>query len=164
MLQTPHFQQNTASYKLEADSRWVLFDGARLNDVPPWSKKRGRSTPYSPARQRAVPRTEMLWRISPGLHQKANRGHDIKRKTWVNARTGWSARRVKCDADQSFRSHMRVPSCVRVRCQASCVLLLDLSPGALDLKLRAEDAQNRAKPAAQHTTFIYVTPSTTRQR
>ena len=136
------------------DSGDVLFDGKRINDLPPY--ERNVNTVFQKyalfphlnvyeniafgLRQARVPRDEIKRRVKEMLEMVSLKGFETKN---VNYLSGGQQQRV---------------AIARALVNQPRVLLLDEPLGALDLKLR-KDMQNELKKIQKATgiTFIYVT-------
>ena len=136
------------------DTGDVLFDGARINDLPPY--ERNVNTVFQKyalfphlnvyeniafgLRQARVPKEEIRERVTEMLEMVSLRGFERKN---VNLLSGGQQQRV---------------AIARALINKPRVLLLDEPLGALDLKLR-KDMQNELKKIQKATgiTFIYVT-------
>ena len=133
----------------QPDSGDVLFEGRRLNDVPPY--RREINTVFQ--RYALFPHLNVAENIAFGLHIKKMNPAEIKLKTRemlsLVGLSGFEARDV---TSLSGGQQQRVAIC------EPRVLLLDEPLGALDLKLR-KDMQIELKRIQQRTgiTFIYVT-------
>ena len=138
----------------QPDSGDVLFEGRRLNDVPPY--RREINTVFQ--RYALFPHLNVAENIAFGLHIKKMNPAEIKLKTRemlsLVGLSGFEARDV---TSLSGGQQQRVAIARALVCVPR-VLLLDEPLGALDLKLR-KDMQIELKRIQQRTgiTFIYVT-------
>ena len=138
----------------QPDSGDVLFEGRRLNDVPPY--RREINTVFQ--RYALFPHLNVAENIAFGLHIKKMNPAEIKLKTRemlsLVGLSGFEARDV---TSLSGGQQQRVAIARALVCEPR-VLLLDEPLGALDLKLR-KDMQIELKRIQQRTgiTFIYVT-------
>ena len=138
----------------QPDSGDVLFDGRRLNDVPPY--RREINTVFQ--RYALFPHLNVAENIAFGLHIKKMNPAEIKLKTRemlsLVGLSGFEARDV---TSLSGGQQQRVAIARALVCEPR-VLLLDEPLGALDLKLR-KDMQIELTRIQQRTgiTFIYVT-------
>ena len=138
----------------QPDSGDVLFEGRRLNDVPPY--RREINTVFQ--RYALFPHLSVAENIAFGLHIKKMKPAEIKLKTRemlsLVGLSGFEARDV---TSLSGGQQQRVAIARALVCEPR-VLLLDEPLGALDLKLR-KDMQIELKRIQQRTgiTFIYVT-------
>ena len=140
----------------QPDSGDVLFDGRRLNDVPPY--RREINTVFQ--RYALFPHLNVAENIAFGLHIKKMNPSEIKLKTRemlsLVGLSGFEARDV---TSLSGGQQQRVAIARALVCEPR-VLLLDKNAyeAALDLKLR-KDMQIELKRIQQRTgiTFIYVT-------
>ena len=138
----------------QPDSGDVLFEGRRLNDVPPY--RREINTVFQ--RYALFPHLNVAENIAFGLHIKKMNPAEIKLKTpemlSLVGLSGFEARDV---TSLSGGQQQRVAIARALVCEPR-VLLLDEPLGALDLKLR-KDMQIELKRIQQRTgiTFIYVT-------
>ena len=138
----------------QPDSGDVLFEGRRLNDVPPY--RREINTVFQ--RYALFPHLNLAEYIAFGLHIKKMNPAEIKLKTRemlsLVGLSGFEARDV---TSLSGGQQQRVAIARALVCEPR-VLLLDEPLGALDLKLR-KDMQIELKRIQQRTgiTFIYVT-------
>lgn len=138
----------------QPDSGDVLFEGRRLNDVPPY--RREINTVFQ--RYALFPHLNVAENIAFGLHIKKMNPAEIKLKTRemlsLVGLSGFEARDV---TSLSGGQQQRVAIARALVCELR-VLLLDEPLGALDLKLR-KDMQIELKRIQQRTgiTFIYVT-------
>ena len=138
----------------QPDSGDVLFEGRRLNDVPPY--RREINTVFQ--RYALFPHLDVAENIAFGLHIKKMNPAEIKLKTRemlsLVGLSGFEARDV---TSLSGGQQQRVAIARALVCEPR-VLLLDEPLGALDLKLR-KDMQIELKRIQQRTgiTFIYVT-------
>ena len=138
----------------QPDSGDVLFEGRRLNDVPP--SRREINTVFQ--RYALFPHLNVAENIAFGLHIKKMNPAEIKLKTRemlsLVGLSGFEARDV---TSLSGGQQQRVAIARALVCEPR-VLLLDEPLGALDLKLR-KDMQIELKRIQQRTgiTFIYVT-------
>ena len=138
----------------QPDSGDVLFEGRRLNDVPPY--RREINTDFQ--RYALFPHLNVAENIAFGLHIKKMNPAEIKLKTRemlsLVGLSGFEARDV---TSLSGGQQQRVAIARALVCEPR-VLLLDEPLGALDLKLR-KDMQIELKRIQQRTgiTFIYVT-------
>ena len=138
----------------QPDSGDVLFEGRRLNDVPPY--RREINTVFQ--RYALFPHQNVAENIAFGLHIKKMNPAEIKLKTRemlsLVGLSGFEARDV---TSLSGGQQQRVAIARALVCEPR-VLLLDEPLGALDLKLR-KDMQIELKRIQQRTgiTFIYVT-------
>ena len=138
----------------QPDSGDVLFEGRRLNDVPPY--RREINTVFQ--RYALFPPLNVAENIAFGLHIKKMNPAEIKLKTRemlsLVGLSGFEARDV---TSLSGGQQQRVAIARALVCEPR-VLLLDEPLGALDLKLR-KDMQIELKRIQQRTgiTFIYVT-------
>ncbi len=137
----------------QPDSGDVLFEGRRLNDVPPY--RREINTVFQ--RYALFPHLNVAENIAFGLHIKKMNPAEIKLKTRemlsLVGLSGFEARDV---TSLSGGQQQRVAIARALVCEPR-VLLLDEPLGALDLKLR-KDMQIELKRIQQRTgiTFIYV--------
>ena len=138
----------------QPDSGDVLFEGRRLNDVPPY--RREINTVFQ--RYALFPHLNVAENIAFGLHIKKMNPAEIKLKTRemlsLVGLSGFEARDV---TSLSGGQQQRVAIARALVCEPR-VLLLDEPRGALDRKLR-KDMQIELKRIQQRTgiTFIYVT-------
>ena len=138
----------------QPDSGDVLFEGRRLNDVPPY--RREINTVFQ--RYALFPHLNVAENIAFGLHIKKMNPAEIKLKTRemlsLVGLSGFEARDV---TSLSGGQQQRVAIARALVCEPR-VLLHDEPLGALDLKLR-KDMQIELKRIQQRTgiTFIYVT-------
>ena len=138
----------------QPDSGDVLFEGRRLNDVPPY--RREINTVFQ--RYALFPHLNVAENIAFGLHIKKMNPTEIKLKPRemlsLVGLSGFEARDV---TSLSGGQQQRVAIARALVCEPR-VLLLDEPLGALDLKLR-KDMQIELKRIQQRTgiTFIYVT-------
>ena len=138
----------------QPDSGDVLFEGRRLNDVPPY--RREINTVFQ--RYALFPHLNVAENIAFGLHIKKMNPAEIKLKTRemlsLVGLSGFEARDV---TSLSGGQQQRVAIARALVCEPR-VLLLDEPLGALDLKLR-KDMQIELTRIQQRTgiTFIYVT-------
>ena len=138
----------------QPDSGDGLFEGRRLNDVPPY--RREINTVFQ--RYALFPHLNVAENIAFGLHIKKMNPAEIKLKTRemlsLVGLSGFEARDV---TSLSGGQQQRVAIARALVCEPR-VLLLDEPLGALDLKLR-KDMQIELKRIQQRTgiTFIYVT-------
>ena len=138
----------------QPDSGDVLFEGRRLNDVPPYRHEI--NTVFQ--RYALFPHLNVAENIAFGLHIKKMNPAEIKLKTRemlsLVGLSGFEARDV---TSLSGGQQQRVAIARALVCEPR-VLLLDEPLGALDLKLR-KDMQIELKRIQQRTgiTFIYVT-------
>ena len=138
----------------QPDSGDVLFEGRRLNDVPPY--RREINTVFQ--RYALFPHLNVAENIAFGLHITKMNPAEIKLKTRemlsLVGLSGFEARDV---TSLSGGQQQRVAIARALVCEPR-VLLLDEPLGALDLKLR-KDMQIELKRIQQRTgiTFIYVT-------
>ena len=138
----------------QPDSGDVLFEGRRLNDVPPY--RREINTVFQ--RYALFPHLNVAENIAFGLHIKKMNPAEIKLKTRemlsLVGLSGFEARDV---TSLSGGQQQRVAIARALVCEPR-VLLLDEPLGALDLKLR-KDMQIELKRIQQRTgiTLIYVT-------
>ena len=138
----------------QPDSGDVLFEGRRLNDVPPYPREI--NTVFQ--RYALFPHLNVAENIAFGLHIKKMNPAEIKLKTRemlsLVGLSGFEARDV---TSLSGGQQQRVAIARALVCEPR-VLLLDEPLGALDLKLR-KDMQIELKRIQQRTgiTFIYVT-------
>ena len=136
------------------DSGDVLFDGKRINDIPPY--KREINTIFQ--KYALFPHLDVYENVAFGLRIKKLPESEIKATvtemlSLVNLK-GFGSRNVESlSGGQQQRVAIARALAVRPR-----VLLLDEPLGALDLKLR-KDMQNELKGIQQRLgiTFIYVT-------
>ena len=138
----------------QPDSGDVLFDGRRLNDVPPY--RREINTVFQ--RYALFPHLNVAENIAFGLHIKKMNAAEIKRKTReMLSLVGLSGFETRDVTSLSGGQQQRVAIARALVCEPR-VLLLDEPLGALDLKLR-KDMQIELKRIQQRTgiTFIYVT-------
>ena len=138
----------------QPDSGDVLFDGRRLNDVPPY--RREINTVFQ--RYALFPHLNVAENIAFGLHIKKMSPSEIKRKTReMLSLVGLSGFETRDVTSLSGGQQQRVAIARALVCEPR-VLLLDEPLGALDLKLR-KDMQIELKRIQQRTgiTFIYVT-------
>lgn len=137
-----------------ADSGDVLFDGVRINDVPPY--KREVNTVFQ--RYALFPHLNVAENIAFGLRIKKTDEKTIQRKTAEMLElVGLRGYENRNTTSLSGGQQQRV-AIARALVGAPRVLLLDEPLGALDLKLR-KDMQIELKRIQQSTgiTFIYVT-------
>ena len=138
----------------QPDSGDVLFEGRRLNDVPPY--RREINTVFQ--RYALFPHLNVAENIAFGLHIKKMNPAEIKLKTRemlsLVGLSGFEARDV---TSLSGGQQQRV-AIARAIVNRPQVLLLDEPLGALDLKLR-KDMQIELKRIQQQVgiTFVYVT-------
>ena len=138
----------------QPDSGDVLFEGRRLNDVPPY--RREINTVFQ--RYALFPHLNVAENIAFGLHIKKMNPAEIKLKTRemlsLVGLSGFEARDV---TSLSGGQQQRVAIARALVCEPR-VLLLDEPLGALDLKLRKE-MQQELKYIQQEVgiTFIFVT-------
>ena len=138
----------------QPDSGDVLFEGRRLNDVPPY--RREINTVFQ--RYALFPHLNVAENIAFGLHIKKMNPAEIKLKTRemlsLVGLSGFEARDV---TSLSGGQQQRVAIARALVCEPR-VLLLDEPLGALDLKLR-KDMQIELKRIQQQLeiTFVYVT-------
>ena len=138
----------------QPDSGDVLFEGRRLNDVPPY--RREINTVFQ--RYALFPHLHVAENIACGLHIKKMNPAEIKLKTRemlsLVGLSGFEARDV---TSLSGGQQQRVAIARALVCEPR-VLLLDEPLGALDLKLRKE-MQQELKYIQQEVgiTFIFVT-------
>ena len=138
----------------QPDSGDVLFEGRRLNVVPPYPREI--NTVFQ--RYALFPHLNVAENIAFGLHIKKMNPAEIKLKTRemlsLVGLSGFEARDV---TSLSGGQQQRVAIARALVCEPR-VLLLDEPLGALDLKLR-KDMQIELKRIQQRTgiTFIYVT-------
>ena len=138
----------------QPDSGDVLFEGRRLNDVPPY--RREINTVFQ--RYALFPHLNVAENIAFGLHIKKMKPAEIKLKTRemlsLVGLSGFEARDV---TSLSGGQQQRVAIARALVCEPR-VLLLDEPLGALDLKLRKE-MQQELKYIQQEVgiTFIFVT-------
>ena len=138
----------------QPDSGDVLFEGRRLNDVPPY--RREINTVFQ--RYALFPHLNVAENIAFGLHIKKMNPAEIKLKTRemlsLVGLSGFEARDV---TSLSGGQQQRVAIARALVCEPR-VLLLDEPLGALDLKLR-KDMQIELKRIQQRagSTFIYGT-------
>ena len=138
----------------QPDSGDVLFEGRRLNDVPPY--RREINTVFQ--RYALFPHLNVAENIAFGLHIKKMNPAEIKLKTReMLALVGLSGFEARDVTSLSGGQQQRVAIARALVCEPR-VLLLDEPLGALDLKLR-KDMQIELKRIQQRTgiTFIYVT-------
>ena len=138
----------------QPDSGDVLFEGRRLNDVPPY--RREINTVFQ--RYALFPHLNVAENIAFGLHIKKMNAAEIKRKTReMLSLVGLSGFETRDVTSLSGGQQQRVAIARALVCEPR-VLLLDEPLGALDLKLR-KDMQIELKRIQQRTgiTFIYVT-------
>ena len=138
----------------QPDSGDVLFDGRRLNDVPPY--RREINTVFQ--RYALFPHLNVAENIAFGLHIKKMNPAEIKLKTReMLSLVGLSGFEARDGTSLSGGQQQRVAIARALVCEPR-VLLLDEPLGALDLKLR-KDMQIELKRIQQRTgiTFIYVT-------
>jgi spermidine/putrescine transport system ATP-binding protein len=132
----------------------VLFDGVRINDVPPY--KRQVNTVFQ--RYALFPHMDVYENIAFGLRLKKLEEEEIARRVGEMLRlvgmTGFEERKV----DKLSGGQMQRIAIARALVNQPKVLLLDEPLGALDLRLR-KDMQNELKRIQQQMgiTFIYVT-------
>ena len=132
----------------------VLFDGVRINDVPP--HKRQVNTVFQ--RYALFPHLDVYENIAFGLRLKKLEEEEIARRVGEMLRlvgmTGFEERKV----DKLSGGQMQRIAIARALVNQPKVLLLDEPLGALDLRLR-KDMQNELKRIQQQMgiTFIYVT-------
>ena len=138
----------------QPDSGDVLFEGRRLNDVPPY--RREINTVFQ--RYALFPHLNVAENIAFGLHIKKMNPAEIKLKTRemlsLVGLSGFEARDV---TSLSGGQQQRI-AIARALVNEPSVLLLDEPLGALDLKLRKE-MQQELKYIQQEVgiTFIFVT-------
>ena len=138
----------------QPDSGDVLFEGRRLNDVPPY--RREINTVFQ--RYALFPHLNVAENIAFGLHIKKMNPAEIKLKTRemlsLVGLSGFEARDV---TSLSGGQQQRV-AIARALVNHPRVVLLDEPLGALDLKLR-KDMQQELKKIQKATgiTFIFVT-------
>ena len=138
------------------DSGDVLFDGKRINDIPPY--KREINTIFQ--KYALFPHLDVYENVAFGLRIKKLPESEIRETvsemlSLVNLK-GFGSRNVESlSGGQQQRVAIARALAVRPR-----VLLLDEPLGALDLKLR-KDMQNELKGIQQRLgiTFIYATAS-----
>ena len=138
----------------QPDSGDVLFEGKRLNDVPPY--RREINTVFQ--RYALFPHLNVAENIAFGLHIKKMNPAEIKLKTReMLSLVGLSGFETRDVTSLSGGQQQRVAIARALVCEPR-VLLLDEPLGALDLKLR-KDMQIELKRIQQRTgiTFIYVT-------
>ncbi len=138
----------------QPDSGDVLFEGKRLNDVPPY--RREINTVFQ--RYALFPHLNVAENIAFGLHIKKINPAEIKLKTReMLSLVGLSGFETRDVTSLSGGQQQRVAIARALVCEPR-VLLLDEPLGALDLKLR-KDMQIELKRIQQRTgiTFIYVT-------
>ena len=138
----------------QPDSGDVLFEGRRLNDVPPY--RREINTVFQ--RYALFPHLNVAENIAFGLHIKKMNPAEIKLKTReMLSLVGLSGFETRDVTSLSGGQQQRVAIARALVCEPR-VLLLDEPLGALDLKLR-KDMQIELKRIQQRTgiTFIYVT-------
>ena len=138
----------------QPDSGDVLFEGRRLNDVPPY--RREINTVFQ--RYALFPHLNVAENIVFGLHIKKMNPAEIKLKTReMLSLVGLSGLESRDVTSLSGGQQQRVAIARALVCEPR-VLLLDEPLGALDLKLR-KDMQIELKRIQQRTgiTFIYVT-------
>ena len=138
----------------QPDSGDVLFEGRRLNDVPPY--RREINTVFQ--RYALFPHLNVAENIAFGLHIKKMNPTEIKLKTReMLSLVGLSGIEQRDVKKISCGQQQRVAIARALVCEPR-VLLLDEPLGALDLKLR-KDMQIELKRIQQRTgiTFIYVT-------
>ncbi len=136
------------------DSGDVLFDGQRLNNVPPY--KREINTVFQ--RYALFPHLNVAENIAFGLRIKKTDEATIRRKTAEMLElVGLRGFEKRDTTSLSGGQQQRVAIARALVCEPR-VLLLDEPLGALDLKLR-KDMQIELKRIQQSTgiTFIYVT-------
>ncbi|MDR3767151.1 MAG: ABC transporter ATP-binding protein [Butyricicoccus sp.] len=136
------------------DAGDVLFDGQRINDVPPY--KREINTVFQ--RYALFPHLNVAENIAFGLRIKKVDEKTIRRKTAEMLElVGLSGFETRDTTSLSGGQQQRV-AIARALVNEPRVLLLDEPLGALDLKLR-KDMQIELKRIQQSTgiTFIYVT-------
>lgn len=138
----------------QPDSGDVLFEGRRLNDVPPY--RREINTVFQ--RYALFPHLNVAENIAFGLHIKKMNPAEIKLKTRemlsLVGLSGFEARDV---TSLSGGQQQRVAIARALVCEPR-VLLLDEPLAALDLKLR-KDMQQELKNIQKATgiTFVFVT-------
>ena len=132
----------------------VLFDGVRINDVPP--HKRQVNTVFQ--RYALFPHLDVYENIAFGLRIRKLEEEEIARRVGEMLRlvgmSGFEERKV----DKLSGGQMPRIAIARALVNQPKVLLLDEPLGALDLRLR-KDMQNELKRIQQQMgiTFIYVT-------
>ena len=138
----------------QPDSGDVLFEGRRLNDVPPY--RREINTVFQ--RYALFPHLNVAENIAFGLHIKKMNPAEIKLKTRemlsLVGLSGFEARDV---TSLSGGQQQRVAIARALVCEPR-VLLLDEPLGALDLKLRKEmQLELKRLQREMNITFVYVT-------
>ena len=132
----------------------VLFDGVRINDVPP--HKRQVNTVFQ--RYALFPHLDVFDNVAFGLHIRKLPDKEIAERVeemlHVVGMSGFEERKV----DNLSGGQMQRIAIARALVNRPKVLLLDEPLGALDLRLR-KDMQNELKRIQQQMgiTFIYVT-------
>lgn len=136
------------------DAGHVLFDGQRLNDVPPY--KREINTVFQ--RYALFPHLNVAENIAFGLRIKKSDEKTIQRKTAEMLELVGLRGFEKRDITSLSGGQQQRVAIARALVNEPRVLLLDEPLGALDLKLR-KDMQIELKRIQQSTgiTFIYVT-------
>ena len=136
------------------DSGDVLFDGQRLNDVPPY--KREINTVFQ--RYALFPHLNVAENIAFGLRIKKTDEATIRRRTAEMLDLVGLRGFEKRDTTSLSGGQQQRVAIARALVNEPRVLLLDEPLGALDLKLR-KDMQIELKRIQQSTgiTFIYVT-------
>ena len=132
----------------------VIFDGARINDVPPY--KRQVNTVFQ--KYALFPHLNVYDNVAFGLRlQKVNEDEIRDRVREMLTMTGLKGFEARKPGTLSGGQQQRV-AIARALINRPRVLLLDEPLGALDLKLR-KDMQNELKRIQNATgiTFIYVT-------
>lgn len=132
----------------------VLFDGKRINDLPPY--RRQVNTVFQ--RYALFPHLDVFENIAFGLRVKKTPGEEITRKvTEMLALVNLSGFEKRRSGSLSGGQQQRV-AIARALVNQPRVLLLDEPLGALDLKLRKE-MQTELKNIQKQSgiTFIYVT-------
>ena len=132
----------------------VLFDGKRINDVPPY--KRAVNTVFQ--KYALFPHLNVYDNVAFGLRlQKVNEDEIRERVREMLKMTGLKGFEMRKPTTLSGGQQQRV-AIARALINRPRVLLLDEPLGALDLKLR-KDMQNELKRIQHATgiTFIYVT-------
>ncbi|NMD43932.1 MAG: ABC transporter ATP-binding protein [Clostridiales bacterium] len=139
---------------LQPTSGDVLFDGERINDLPPY--KRNVNTVFQ--NYALFPHLDVYDNIAFGLRVSKLDEEEIDRRVMkileTVSLTGFEDRKI---SQLSGGQQQRV-AIARALVKQPSVLLLDEPLGALDLRLR-KDMQNELKRIQQQTgiTFIYVT-------
>ncbi len=139
---------------LQPTSGDVLFDGERINDLPPY--KRNVNTVFQ--NYALFPHLDVYDNIAFGLRVSKLDEEEIDRRVMkileTVSLTGFEDRKI----NQLSGGQQQRVAIARALVKQPSVLLLDEPLGALDLRLR-KDMQNELKRIQQQTgiTFIYVT-------